>query len=205
MEKGKFIVFEGTDGSGKSTHARLLTEKLIASGIDVCVTYEPSSYETGKLLRRYLSGEITGDEKTIAALFLADRLEHLHNPEGILAQLKKGITVISDRYYMSSLAYNCQSESIDWVLSINERVRDTLKPDLTIFLDAPIEKTEKRTAKRVSKEIYEKNDVQYIVRARYYEAFAKLKEENIAIISTDRDKETVSEEIWQKVINIFEK
>ncbi|NCA66597.1 MAG: dTMP kinase [Clostridia bacterium] len=204
MNKGKFIVFEGTDGSGKSTHARILTEKLMASGIDTYVTFEPTSYETGKLLRRFLSGEISGDERTVAALFMADRMEHLFDPEdGIIAHLEKGITVICDRYYLSSVAYNCHSENIDWVLSINARAKQTLMPDLTIFLDAPIERTEKRTANRVAKEIYEKNDVQQRVRERYYEAFAKLTDENIAIISTDRERQLVSDDIWQKAQELF--
>lgn len=204
MEKGKFIVFEGTDGSGKSTHARILTEKLMAGGVDTFVTFEPTSFETGKLIRRYLSGEIMGDERTIAALFMADRLEHLYNPEGILAQLQKGITVITDRYYLSSLAYNCQSEGLDWVLSINQRARETLKPDLTIFLDAPVDRTEKRTANRVAKEIYEKNEVQHIVRDRYYAAFELLPDEKIVVISTDRDRQLVSDDIWNSVRELFE-
>ncbi len=205
MEKGKFIVFEGTDGSGKSTHARILTEKLMGGGVDTFVTFEPTSFETGKLIRRYLSGEIEGDERTIAALFMADRIEHLFNPEGILAYLDKGITVISDRYYLSSLAYNCQSEGLEWVLSINQRARETLRPDLTIFLDAPLERLEKRTANRVAKEIYEKSDVQHIVRDRYFAAFEMLPDENIAIISTDRDKQLVSDDIWNNVRELFER
>ncbi len=204
MERGKFIVFEGTDGSGKSTHARLLTERLMAGGVDTFVTFEPTSFETGKLLRRYLSGEIEGDERTIAALFMADRLEHLFNPEGIIAHLEKGITVICDRYYLSSVAYNCHSESIDWVMQINQRARETLLPDLTIFLDAPLARTEKRTANRVAKEIYEKSDVQEIVKQRYFEAFERVKEENIAVIFTDRDRAEVSEDVWEKAKELFE-
>lgn len=205
MNKGRFIVFEGIDGSGKSTHVKLLEQKLKTIGVKVYSTFEPTDNEIGKLLRRILSGEIKADERTIAALFMADRMEHLLNTtNGIIKKINEGITVICDRYYLSSVAYNCHDESIDWAFSINKRAQELLKPDITIFLDASIERAEKRTARRDTLDVYEKIEVQKKVRERYFESFAKLINQNIAIIKTDRDKSLVSEDIWKKVKSFFE-
>lgn len=204
MKKGKFIVFEGIDGSGKSTHVRLLKEKLEAMGIQVHATFEPTDYETGKLLRRFLKGEIIADERTIAALFMADRMEHLLNQKkGIIKKIEEGITVICDRYFLSSVAYNCHDESIDWVLAINERAIQLLCPDLTIFLDAPILHTEQRTARRKNLDVYEKTEIQKKVRQRYFDAIDRL-DSHIVIVDTNRQKIDTSKDIWDKVKLLFE-
>lgn len=206
MKKGKFIVFEGIDGSGKSTHARLLKDNLNARGIEVYSTFEPTDYETGKLLRRFLSGEVKADERTVAALFMADRMEHLLNADnGILQKIHSGITVICDRYFLSSVAYNCHDEGIEWIFSINQRVREILSADITIFLDAPIEHTGKRTARRGSLEVYEKGEIQAKVRERYLNAIScHMADAKVAIIDTNRDKLSVSKDIWAKVEPLFE-
>ena len=99
---GKFIVFEGIDGSGKTSQINLVAEQLRERGEKVHVTAEPTDYETGRYLRRILSGSESGSSDIYlqAALFLADRIEHITHPEhGVKKYLDEGYTVLCDRYY----------------------------------------------------------------------------------------------------------
>lgn len=79
-KNGCFIVFEGIDGSGKSTQISLLKEHIEEHSINCMTTMEPSNGPIGTLLRQFLSGRIKGEETTLTALFAADRLDHLNNP-----------------------------------------------------------------------------------------------------------------------------
>jgi len=103
MNKGKFIVIEGIDGSGKSTLCLKISEKLQKIGIPVFLTYEPSTSVYGKELREsFIKKERPGIQKELE-LFTLDRKEHIKNE--INPALNKGITVICDRYYFSTMAY----------------------------------------------------------------------------------------------------
>ena len=85
MQKNLFIAFEGIDGSGKSTQVKLLADKLEALGHQVYSTFEPTKSDIGKMIRTIFSGKMEADHKVIAALFAADRLDHLLNKtDGIL-------------------------------------------------------------------------------------------------------------------------
>ena len=79
MGKGIFIAFEGIDGSGKSTQIQLLNEKIKEKGIRCYQTCEPSSGPIGSLTRQILTGRIKTDNRVVAAMFAADRLDHLLN------------------------------------------------------------------------------------------------------------------------------
>ena len=100
IEKGKFIAFEGIDGSGKSTQIQLLNDKLKAEGIYCYTTMEPTDSPIGSLIRQILTGRIKTDNKAIAALFAADRLDHILNDDnGILTKILNGTTVITSRLH----------------------------------------------------------------------------------------------------------
>ena len=204
MERGKFIVLEGTDGSGKSTHARLLAAALAERGIPTWHTFEPTDRPIGQLLRRYLKGEIATCERAIASLFLADRLDHISQPDGLKAQLDKGLTVICDRYYYSSIAYNCMSESTEWVTELNKAAREQLAPDLVIYLDLSPEVMEQRLVHRDYKEIYETVDYQRKVRARYLKALADLGDK-VAVIPCDRAKPVVAQDVLDAALTLWNK
>ena len=106
MKKGRFIVFEGIDGAGKSTQIELLAAHLQGQGRRVYRTAEPTESVTGGLLRDALGGVSKRTACEMAALFVLDRIFHNVNPvNGIEKMLADGIDVISDRYYYSSLAY----------------------------------------------------------------------------------------------------
>lgn len=187
--RGKFIVFEGTDGSGKSTQLKSLVKHLGEKGVSCFVTHEPTESPFGAILRSCLTGRIDTDEHTIAALFAADRLDHIHNPvNGILKKLGEGVNVFCDRYYFSSFAYNGGFVPLDWVIALNEPARAALKPDLTVYLDIDPEQSMARVAKRGETERYEDIERQKQIRRNYFELFARFSDENVAIVKSMDDK-----------------
>ncbi|HCJ01918.1 MAG TPA: dTMP kinase [Clostridiales bacterium] len=200
MARGKFIVFEGIDGSGKSTHAVLLKERLEKEGYSVFLTMEPSEGEAGKLLRRCLTGKSDLPEQAIAGLFMTDRIDHILNPaSGLLSHLEKGEVVLCDRYYFSSFAYNGMYAPMDWVIEINRIARETLKPDLTLFLDIQPESFLSRTESRAQTERYEKVEVLKRVRENYRKAFAALPEEKVTVVDNNKPLAQASEEVYRLV------
>ena len=204
MKKNYFIVVEGIDGSGKSTQVKLLSEKLAQSDYKIYSTFEPTDGPIGTMIRKIFKREIEADHKTIAALYVADRLEHLLNKtNGILKKMEEGYTVISDRYYFSSYAYHGTHMSIDWVIDANSLCAELLRPDLTIFIDVPPEVCVHRLSKnRNMIELYEDQENLYKVREKYFEAFDKLKnEENIFITNGDRSVEQIFHDVLGKVEN----
>ena len=204
--KGKFIVFEGIDGSGKSTQARMLADKLEKSGERVYYTFEPSDGMVGKMIRRILRKEITADEFTIAALFLADRLDHLNNPEtGILAKLEQGIHVVCDRYYYSSYAYHSMYMSMDWVIQANSLAAQTKRPDVVYFLDLTPEQSLERIRKnRETLEHYEKLDSLTAARNNYLEAIKREgKADHVQVLSAMGTVEEIHATIVERTDALF--
>lgn len=189
--KGKFIVFEGTDGSGKSTQIKMLAKYLSAKGREVFLTREPTDSPFGAQLRSCLTGRIQTDEHTIAALFAADRLDHIFNSvNGIKRKIEEGVTVLCDRYYFSSFAYNGGFVSTDWVISLNAPAMDALKADLTVFLDLSPEEGMRRVSRRGETDRYETLERQKIIRAKYFEMFRRFQAgENIAVVESKESKE----------------
>lgn len=145
---GKFIVFEGLDGSGQSTQTELLKEYLKGRGEKVVKTKEPTSEsEPGKKIREVLDKKKEISPRQLQKLYAEDRKEHLNNL--IIPNLKKGTTVISDRYFFSSFAFGGVDVDMNWLIKINNNF---LMPDLTFFLDVKpeicLERIEKRGDKR---------------------------------------------------------
>jgi dTMP kinase len=201
MKNNVFIAIEGTDGSGKSTQAKLLAEKMSANGHKVHLTFEPTNRKIGSLLRNILKGTEIADQTTIAGLFLADRLDHLLNDEdGLVKKMADGYTVISDRYYFSSYAYHGVYVDMDWVIACNEMCARILKPDLNIFVDVPTDECMRRiVANRENAELYETNEILKKVRDNYLKAFSKLSDkEHIVTINGGRQIAEVAAEIWER-------
>src|SRR6187455_3052621 len=194
MKTNLFIAFEGIDGCGKSTQVKLLTESLKNAGHRVYSTYEPTDSPIGSVIRNIFKHRIEADHRTIAGLFVADRLDHLLNKtNGILKKIEEGFTVVTDRYYFSSYAYHGTHMSLDWVIEANSLCADLLRPDLTIFIDVPPEVCMKRLKEdRDMMELYETLDNLNKVREKYFESFEKLSgEEAIFIINGDRPLEAI--------------
>lgn len=199
---GKLIVFEGLDGSGKTTHIKLLTERLRKKGVPVFSTAEPTSSVTGGMLRDALGGITKRSSGEMAALFVLDRIFHNVNPvDGILKMLEEGNTVICDRYYYSSMAYQGSETDYEWVRRMNIDCPEIRKPDACIFLDLDADACMERLGKERDKiEIYENVAKLQSVREKFYKTFELLGEsENIHIVNTARPKESVAEEIYSIV------
>jgi dTMP kinase len=205
--KGSFIVFEGIDGSGKSTQIKRLADKLNIKNKDVYQTFEPSDGSVGSMVRQMLKGQLDVDQRTIALLFAADRTDHLVNKKnGILNKVQNGQTVLCDRYYFSSYAYHSQYVDMDWVIEINSINADILKPDFHIFIDVDPEHCFKRLESRQDDfELYEKIDVLKKVRELYFKIFDKLAEsEHVVIINGNGDEDIVEKRIFKQVSLILD-
>ncbi|MFN4082377.1 MAG: dTMP kinase [Bacteroidia bacterium] len=206
MSKTLFIAFEGIDGSGKSTQSKLLYEKMLNNNHKVFLTAEPTDRVIGKLIRDIFKGNINASQETIAALFAADRLDHLMNEEnGMLKMKQNGNHVITDRYYFSSYAYHGTHVNMDWVIQCNTLAANMLKPDLTIFIDVePDVCMERISQSRVNTELYETLDNLKNVRNKYFEAFEKLKlSENIFITNGNLSESQVAENVWNELSKLI--
>lgn len=203
---GNFIVFEGIDGSGKSTQVQLLKNRLARMGVPFYATFEPTDSPIGSLIHQMMTGRIVSDNKVVAALFVADRLDHLLNPlNGVCAKIQDGISVISDRYYFSSYAYHSVDMPMDWVVAANSQSAEILRPSVTVFIDVDPEDAIRRIAKtRSQPELFETRERLISVRKKYFEAFEKLRDsENVLVVDGGRDPRAVEAEIWEKISAYF--
>ncbi len=192
-----FIVFEGIDGSGKTTVARKIAERLENEGKRVYLTEEPTKTWLGEAVRRGIEEE--KNPYTQALLFFADRAEHVREIE---KKLKEGYIVLSDRYVYSTYAYQGAQlyeikefeDTMEWFKMIYEPMR--LDPDVVFYIDIWPEEGISRIYGRKKKEKFER--VEFLNRVR--EIYILLAEE-YGFIKIDgmRPLEEVSGEIWEHV------
>lgn len=199
--KPRFIAIEGIDGSGKSTQARLLADYLQESGIPVALTREPTDTPTGTIITDVLRGNLQMNPITLAAQFVADRLNHALGSNGILRQIEDGRTVITDRYYFSSYAYQGASIGVERVIRLNAPVAEILRPDLTIYLDVDVDTAMWRIhARNEQVELFEKRDFLERVSKAYRQAIDMLAStEHVEVIDASRPPEAVHAEIVSRV------
>jgi dTMP kinase len=151
--RGRFISFEGIDGSGKSTQLRLISGDLRVQGFNVLTTFQPGGTPLGRRLREaFLETEEEVHPMAELLLFAADRAQHVNLL--IKPALAEGRIVISDRYADATFAYQGAGRGFD-EKTVNQVIKlatDGLKPDLTLFFDIPIEKAILRTNSRPDNE-----------------------------------------------------
>ena len=196
--KGKFIVFEGIDGSGKTTQINKLCEYLEQKGRKVYVTSEPTISLTGGMLRDALSGVSKRTSCEMAAMFVLDRIFHnVNNKWGIEKMLADGYDVLCDRYYYSSLAYQGSETDECWVREMNLNCPEIRRPDCCIFLDLTPEQSMARINRnRATQEIYENEEKLTQVRNQFYRVFEQLRErDNIQIVDAYRSVEEIHQDI----------
>ena len=196
--RGRFIVFEGLDGAGKTTQIELLANRLRGTGRRVYCTAEPTESVSGGLLRDALGGISKRTAGEMAALFVLDRIFHNVNPvNGIQKMLADGFDVICDRYYYSSMAYQGSETDPEWVRHMNLDCPEILRPDVCVFLDLTPEQSMARINRgRATQEIYENEEKLTAVRNQFYRVFEELRErDNIRIVNAYRSIEEIHEEI----------
>ncbi|MEZ4911012.1 MAG: dTMP kinase [Saprospiraceae bacterium] len=200
MPRGKLIVFEGIDGSGKSTQIHLLARYFESLGYQVHVTAEPTNNRIGKTIRDIFSGNLEGDQHVIAALFAADRLDHILNSVyGMKGLVENGVIVLCDRYYLSSLAYHSVHVSMDWVQALNVKAMETLKPDVHIYINiSPEESIQRISSRNIATEMYENIENLKSV-SKAYNQIIDMYQHTETIISIDGQKDV--ESIHQDIIN----
>ncbi|AFN82887.1 thymidylate kinase [Encephalitozoon romaleae SJ-2008] len=147
MSKGKFVVFEGLDRSGKTTIVNTLYESLLPTVSVNKIRFPNRNGCVGKVIDEYLQKKISLKNETIHLLFSADRYEH----KAMIEELRKDSIVLCDRYSMSGVAYSvAKGLSLDWC-AMSESLLP--KPDLTVFIDVPMDEICRR--KEFGKEIHD--------------------------------------------------
>ena len=200
--KGYFITFEGVEGAGKSTQAKLLYQYLIDNGKDVVLTKEPGGTKTGQKIRQILLEKTDEIFPPVAELMLyeADRNFHIHNL--IKPSLQQGKYIICDRFIDSTLAYQGYARGLDinLIKQLNEIATEGIKPDITFLIDIPVEEGLKRIRQTRQADRIEDEDIQFHKRLR--EGFLKIAEnekERIVVL----DGMELPENIFGKVIEIL--
>jgi dTMP kinase len=198
---GKFITFEGIDGSGKSTLISAIKERLLKRGIKeekILITKEPGGTEFAELLRDVLAKKV--DREPLAELFALLSARYDHTKRKIIPALREGKIVICDRYSDSTFAYQVFGKGLEYYLvtHLNKIASLKLKPDLTILIDLdPKIALERLKDKR---DHYESLGLEFFERVRYgYLALAKRAKKRIKVIDGSRSFEDVLNDAWSYV------
>ncbi len=189
--RGRLVVLEGLDGAGTTTQARLLADALRAGGRTVHLTAEPSGGPVGALVRQVLNRRIAGrdgapfDPAALALLFAADRLDHA--AVELAPKLAAGVDVVSDRFTLSSLAYQGLAVGdLPWVEAVNARAP---APDLTVFLRVrPEVGLRRRHAASLDREIFEVAAFQRRVAASYERSVERLRAMGQRVVVLDGER-----------------
>ena len=172
IKRGKFIVFEGLDGSGKTTHIKRLTKHLQKQDIRCLATKEPTDGIIGNIARLALHGKEPLSIDALALIFAADRAEHI--AKQINPALTAGLHVLCDRFVYSNMAFQGTAIPLNTIAAYNER--SLTAPDMTIFIDVTPEECARRQSRRKIKEIYDGLKLAQEIRSLYFEAFEQHKE-----------------------------
>jgi dTMP kinase len=193
-KKGVLICIEGLDGSGKTTQAELLTERLNKSN-NAVYTAEPSHGKIGTFIRECcLYEEKRLPTEAEALLFAADRIEHMQNE--VAPALAEGKIVVCDRYLYSSLAYQGSAGlSLAWIKTVNARA---LQPDFCVFIDVSPERVLERLQRK--KSVMETLEIQQKVREIYLKFVEK---GELILIDGDKPWDAVADELYSKVLSLL--
>ena len=190
-----FIVIEGIDGAGKTTQLKQLHQWMEAHyGCPVHTTGEPTNRPIGRLLKEALQRRVELDGICHALLFAADRIDHVKSE--IESNIKRGIPVLCDRYFLSSFAYQWREMpgELDWIESINARA---INPHLTLLIDASAEVCMERIRQaRADTELFEELETLRAIRENYLELARRRKvKDRIEIIDGARSPDEVQREV----------
>ena len=197
----KFVALEGIDGAGTTTQLKRIAAECGREGMRCYPTCEPTETESGRLIRKVLSGEIAVKPQTLARMFVADRYEHLYGEGGVISHLLSGEMVVTDRYLFSSLAY--QSVECGWE-DVYELNKYFPLPELLIYLKIPVEVGEFRASRRENREIFENNDFQRRVLRMYERAIDAHHGLGMEIMVLDgtQSEDAVFEKVWSRIKRI---
>src|SRR5579864_2576408 len=207
--RGRFVSFEGGEGSGKSTQIRMLAERLAGVKLQAIVTREPGGSPGAEIIRHLVlsgMGKLLGPEAE-TLLFAAARDDHARTV--IEPALKRGVWVLSDRFSDSTRVYQGALGQVSpGILNAMQRVTiGDLKPDLTIILDVPVEVGLKRAALRrgtASPDRFEQEDVKFHQQLREaYRQIAANEPERCVLIDATQEANKVAANVWSALRDRF--
>lgn len=195
---GQFIVFEGGEGSGKSTQAKALARQLLNLGLPVVLTHEPGGTEVGKRLRRWIKWDGGVTPQTELLFILAARSQLV--TEVIRPALEEGSIVVCDRYLYSTIAYQGYGRGMDLGLlePLNHFVTEGLLPDLVVFLDLdPREGLRRRSGGR---DRFEREGIAFHQKVRQgYLRMAAAEPERWLVVDASLARNSIRGQVWQRV------
>ncbi|MGC9209989.1 MAG: dTMP kinase [Acidilobus sp.] len=210
---GALVAVEGIDGSGLTTHSRLLAQSLTSVGIRSVYTKEPTEGPLGQVIRSQLA-EPSPDPTLMALLFAADRAWHLRSDpslpggKGVLGAIEQDYVVVCDRYKYSSIAYQgAAGVSQDWLWSLNSFAREA---DIIVYIDVPVDVALSRITERPRREAYERTDFLLRVKAKFDEVLRRAAEMGVRVVKVSGVKDgeerpigEVSQEILRAVVELL--
>lgn len=208
MKKGLFITFEGPDGSGKTTVSTAVCQRLKEAGYPVVYTREPGGSKIAEEIRNVIldPANTEMDARTEALLYAASRRQHL--VEKVIPALKQGITVISDRFIDSSLAYQGYARGIgmDEVYAVNQFAIEGHMPDKTIYLNIDAQTGLKRI--NANRDYLDRLDQESLsFHQKVHEGYEKVIAEyhdRMIVIDADRDVNAVIADAYQAVKGLLD-
>jgi dTMP kinase len=207
--QGKFIVFEGGEGTGKTTQIQLLADKLKQNGFNVYLTREPGGMgcPIAEKIRALLKDPENRDmtPETELFLFLASRAQHVKKV--IIPHLERGDIVVCDRFFGSTFAYQHFGRglfNLDEVKKINDFAIHGLEPDLTILLDLPPEEGLKRIESEIKKDRFDSEKLEFHKKVRTgYLTLAKIKP-NWTLIDARGTINDIHDKIWNATVELLD-
>ena len=170
----------------------MLSDYLVSKGRKVHMTRQPSDRFVGKAIREVLEKRQVVPPQSLAAMFLADRYDHILGEGGILSYLESGVDVICDRYFWSSFAYHGLDMEIPFVIDLHKEIFELLMPDITFFIDLQPADAIARIAKRsAQRDLFEKESLLTTIRQNYTFAFEQIADAKIVKIDGNQSVEKV--------------
>lgn len=201
----KFITLDGIDGAGKTTQLNVIRDWFAAQALPVLFTREPGGTPLGEALRDLLlNPETQVSLHTETLLMFAARRQHLEDV--ILPALARGVNVVSDRFTDATFAYQGGGRGLPdaEIEALENWVQGSLKPDLTILLDVPLEVSLQRIERSREKDRFEREAADFFTRVRSaYLRRAAAAPERYAVVDSNRDKAVVRAEIERVLDGVF--
>lgn len=208
MRRGKFIVFEGIDGCGKTTQALRLKNHINSylkqSGSPILCVGEEEPYSSdiaGGIIRSVLSKQVRVPADALAFLYIANRLTHISD---MLPKLEMGNHIICDRYYFSNFAYNqTVNISLEDLIQANQLCMKQLKPDVVFYLHiSPELAAERRRSSRLTEDANDNIQKQMEIAQNYEQIMERFQDQTIFRIECDNlTEDMLADTIWDLLIN----